>query len=157
MPAPPSTDNYEVGGITAIIGGLDLGNVAGFNMDPSGVTVLQHFTARSGARKVDKQVVTMRFTLDEHQEDLYRLFFMGGGTTTSVTPLLNPLAETNIYIVFKNEAGNIWTFSAPRVTVRPASAMDMRDFSDWVPFELEAEILENTGTPTAPFGTFTFV
>ena len=147
---PPDTDNYQVGGVIIVLGGLDLGNVAGFGIDPSDVEVLQHFSARTGSRKVDKQIVvqkrlTFRATLDEHQADLYGKYFMGDVVDAGdkVTPLTNPLAESNILITYLNEDGTIWTYSHSRVTVRPSGAMDFGDFSDFVGYEIEIESLQD--------------
>lgn len=166
MPTPPNTDNYQVGGVKIIVGGLDLGNVAGFGVDPSDVEVLQHFSARTGARKVDKQVIvqkrmTFRATLDEHQADLYSKYFMGEVSGSQVLPLTNPLAETNILITYLNEDATIWTYSHTKVTVRPSAAMDFGDFSDWVGFEVEIESLQDedaaeVGGTVPTHGIFTF-
>lgn len=165
---PPNTSHYQVGGIKIILGGLDLGNVAGFGIDPSNVEVLQHFSSRTGARKVDRQVVvqkrmTFRATLDEHQADLYAKYFMGAAKTSDrVLPLTNPLAETNCVITYLNESGTIWTYSHTKVTVRPAAAMDFGDFSDWVGYEVEIESLQDENAAaiegTVPtHGIFDFV
>lgn len=161
MPTPPSTDNYQVGGVTIIVGGIDLGNIVTFAPDPSNIETLDHFSARSGTRKLDKQVIvqkTMRFRvgLDEHAPELYRLYFMGGGAGSAVTPLLNPLAERNIVITYLNEAGNLWTYSHTKCVVKPDGAMDFGEFNDWVGYGLAIETLEDSAVPTAPFGTITF-
>lgn len=133
--APPNTGHYQVGGIKIILGGLDLGAIAGFSADPSDIEVLQHFSSRTGARKVDKQVVVQkrlkfRATLDEHQEDLYAKYFMGRkgvADPTKVLVLTDPLVETNIVITYLNETATIWTYSHTKVTVRPAATMDFGD------------------------------
>jgi hypothetical protein len=161
MPVPPSTDNYQIGGVQIIVGGVDLGNVAGFGIDPSDVEVLQHFTARTGARKVDKQVVVQkrlrfRAELDEHAKETYAKYFMGDISTNEVRPLTQPLAEANCVITYRNEAGIIWTYSHTRVAVRPSGAMDFGDFSDWVTFEVEIEALQDDAAAPATHGKFTF-
>lgn len=154
---PPNTSHYQVGGVKIILGGLDLGNIAGFGIDPSNIEVLQHFSSRTGARKVDRQVVvqkrlTFRATLDEIQPDLFAKYFMGAlkskdQPSDAVLALTNPLAETNCVITYLNESGNIWTYSHTKVTVRPAAAMDFGDFSDWVGFEIEIESLQDENAP----------
>lgn len=150
---PPNTQHYQVGGVIIIVGGLDLGNVAGFGVNPSDVEVLQHFSSRTGVRKVDRQVVvqkrlTFTATLDEHQVDLYAKYLMGAKKTLDrVLALTDPLAETNIFIRYLNESGDIWSYSHTKVTVRPASAMDFGDFSDWVSFGIEIESLEDLNAP----------
>ena len=153
MPTPPSASNYQIGGVIISLGGVDLGNVAGFGIDASDVEIVQHFTARSGARKVDKQVVVQkrlkfRATLDEHQKTLYARYFMGNTATgDKVLALVAPLAESNITIRYLNESGDIWTFSHTRVTVRPAAAMDFGDFSDFIGYEVEIETLQDDAAP----------
>lgn len=160
MPLAPNTANYKVGGARAFLGGLDLGNLKAMEVDPTQLEVLQHFTARSGARKVDKQTVTQkrlffRFTLDEHAAELYRKYFMAGNTSLLVDALTQPLVETNCYIEWREETGVIWSFSHTRVTARPAAAMDFGEFTDWVDYQLEVEVLEDTAA-TPPLGRFTF-
>lgn len=153
MPVPPSASNYQVGGVTISLGGVDLGNIAGFGIDASDLEVLQHFTSRSGARKVDKQIIVQkrlkfRATLDEHQKTLYARYFMGATATNDrVLALTDPLVESNILITYLNESGTIWTFSHTRMTVRPAAAMDFGDFSDFVGFEVEMETLQDDAAP----------
>ncbi|MDR7496845.1 MAG: hypothetical protein QN174_07800 [Armatimonadota bacterium] len=161
MPTPPSTDNYQVGGVQIILGGVDLGNIAGFGIDPSDLEVLQHFTARSGARKVDKEIVVQkrlrfRATLDEHAKENYAKYFMGSISGSEVHPLTDPLAESNCVITYRNEAGEIWTYSHTRVSVKPAGAMDMGEFDDWVDFEIELESLQDDAQAPARHGRFTF-
>lgn len=161
MPTPPSTSNYQVGGATVILGGIDLGNIVSLEIDPSDVTVLQHFTARSGARKVDKQVIVQkrlvfRAELDEHAVQTYRKYFMAGGAGQAVQALTQPLAESNIVVQYVNETGNIWTFSHTRATSRPSGSMDFGEFSDWVSFEVEIEVLQDDAAAPAIHGTFTF-
>lgn len=161
MPTPPSTSNYQTGGVKIIVGGLDLGNVAGFGVDPSDLQVLEHFSARSGARKLDKKVVVQkalrfRATIDEHAVETYRFYFMGSTAPSKVYPLQFPLLELNCVIEFRNESAVIWTYSHTKVTVRPSAAMDFGEFSDWVGFEVEIEALEDTAASPATFGTITF-
>lgn len=161
MPNPPSAENYQVGGAIVILGGVDLGNVVNLGIDPTDMDILQHLTARSGSRKVDKQVVTrkrltFRVELDEHATGIYRQYFMGGGTGLAVTPLVNPLAETNCVIRWLNESVDIWSYSHTKVTSRPARSMDFNSFGDWATFEIEIEALVDAAVPTAPLGTFTF-
>lgn len=161
MPQPPDTDNYQVGGAQIILGGIDLGNIVSLEVDPSDVTVLQHFTARSGARKVDKQVVvqkrlTFRAELDEHAVQTYRKYFMAGGAGSDVEALTEPLAETNIVVQYRNESGEIWQFSHTKATTRPSGSMDFGEFDDWVAFEVEIEVLQDDAQAPAIHGTFTF-
>ncbi len=160
MPLPPNTANYKVGGMIVRLGGLDLGNIVSGTADPTQIEVLQHFTSRSGTRKVDRQIVTQkrlifRFTLDEHNADLYRKFFMAGNTGLLVDALTLPLVETNASIIYLEETGNIWTYSHTKVTARPAGPMDMGEFTDWTTYELEVEALEDAAA-TPPQGRFTF-
>ena len=161
MPLPPSTANYQVGGAKVIVGGLDFGNVVSLEADPTDITVLQHFTARSGARKLDKQVVvqkrlTFRVGLDEHAAELYRKFFLGGETGLTVTPLVLPLVDLNCVIEYRNETALVWSYSHTKVNVRPSGAMDFGEFDDFVGYEVEIEALEDTAVPSAPQGRFTF-
>lgn len=136
-----------------ILGGLDLGNVVTAEINAQDVTVIQHFTARSGARKLDKQIVTQkrlfwRFVLDEHQTYLYRKYFMATNnpadpTNRRVNALNAPLSETNIFVTYRNESTVIWTFSHTRASARPSAAMNLADFNAFVQFDLEVEVLED--------------
>lgn len=162
MPLPPNTANYQVGGAKVIVGGLDFGNVVSLELDPTDLDVLQHLTARSGARKVDKQTVTrkrltFRVGLDEHAAELYRKFLMGGNAGLLVDPLTLPLTELNCVIEYRNEAAVVWTYSHTKVTVRPSGSMDFGEFDEFVGYEVEIEALEDAGTPSSPHGRFTFV
>jgi hypothetical protein len=148
MPTPPSPQNYQIGGMRVILGGLDLGNIVTAEINAQDITVVQHFTARSGARVLDDQRVVQKrlffkFSLDEHQADLYRKYFMGGGTGNNVRLLTNPLAETNIVVEYRNESGIIWTYSHTRAQARPSAAMNFSDFNTYVRFDLDVEILED--------------
>lgn len=161
MPLPPNTANYQVGGARVFLGGLDLGNIVSLELDPTNLEILEHFTSRSGARKVDKKVVTQkrllfRAELDEHSADLYRKYFMAGNTGLLVDAMTLPLVETNCVIEWRNETAIIWTYSHTKITARPAAAMDMGEFTDWATYELEIEALEDAAA-TPPLGRFTFV
>lgn len=158
---PPSVTNYQVGGITVVVAGQDLGNIVSFGIDPTGLELLEHITARSGARKTDKKVVTKKslvfnVTLDEHAKETYAQYIMGTLTGSTVNALLNPLAEGNCVITYKNESATIWTYSHSKVVVSPSGAMDFGTFDDWVDFPIAIEALEDSAVPTAPHGTFTF-
>jgi len=157
----PSSSNYKIGGITIIFQGQDLGNIAGFGIDPSDLEVLQHFTARSGARKVDKEIVVskrlrFRATLDEHDKALYAMYLMGDVVGSYVQPLTQPLAEGNVVITYLTESGTVWTFSHSRASVKPAAAMDFGEFDDFVGFEIEIESLQDDAQAPALHGKFTF-
>lgn len=161
MPTPPSTSNYQVGGAKIILGGVNLGNIVSLEVDPSDVTVLQHFTSTSGARKVDKQVIVQkrlifRAELDEHAVETYRKYFMAGGAGAAVQALTNPLAETNITVEYVKEGGQIWLYSHTKATSRPSGSMDFGEFDDWVSMEVEIEILQDDAAAPAIHGTFTF-
>lgn len=158
---PPSTTNYKVGGARVYYGGLDLGNVVSLEWDPTEIEVLEHFTSRSGARKVDKQVVTSKrqtFTVgwDEHALELYRLFSMGSNSPTEVYPLTSPLAENAFVIEYRTEDGVVWTFSHTKVTCRPSGSMDWGEFEDWAGAEMVFETLEDAAAAPATHGRFTF-
>lgn len=161
MPLPPNTLNYQVGGAIVSIGGLDLGNIVSMEIDPTDLDILQHLTARSGARKVDKQVVTrkrltFRFGLDEHAAELYRKYFMGGNSGLLVDPLTQPLVELNCTVTYRNEGAVVWSYSHTKVSVRPSGAMDFGEFDEFVGFEVEMEALEDINQPSNPHGRFTF-
>ncbi len=153
MPLPPSASNYRIGGMSVVVGGLDLGNVVTAEINAQDITVIQHFTARSGARKLDQQIVTQkrlfwRFVLDEHQTYLYRKYFMAAAgasdpTNRRVDALSAPLAETNISVTYRNESVVIWSFSHTRASVKPSAAMNFSDFNAFVQFDIEVEILED--------------
>lgn len=169
MPTPPSADNYQVGGIKIVLGGIDLGDIQSFDADPSKVDVIEHYTARSGARKLDAQVavqkrLTFKAKLDEHVPELYGLFFMGNvdiATGLKVGLLTRPLAKTNCVITYLNETQVIWSLSHSTAQVRPSGAMNMADFRNFADFEIEVEFLEDD-TMTAidgivpSFGVLTF-
>jgi len=161
MPVP-STANYKVGGIKVKLGAQDLGNVVSFSMDPSNIETLDHFSARSGARKLDKQVVTQKrltFTveLDEHARELYQYLVMGSlFGANEVHALTNPLPESSVYIEYVEESGTIWTFSHSRAVVRPSGEADFGEFDDWVSYELEIEVLEDPMQSPATMGKFVF-
>lgn len=162
MPAPPSTQNYKVGGIRVRLGTLDLGNVVSFSMDSSNIETLDHFSARSGTRKLDKQVVTQKrltFTveLDEHARELYQYLVMGNlSGTNEVHAMTNPLPESSVYIEYVEESGPIWTFSHSKAVVRPSGEADFGEFDDWVSYELEIEVLEDPAQAPATMGRFIF-
>jgi hypothetical protein len=170
----PSPENYQVGGNIITLdyeseAPIDLGNIAGFSMDPSDLDVLEHFSARSGQRRKDRVVVVksgLKFgcTIDEHHPANYALFFMGNAAGNVVTPLTAPLAKHSLKIVYRNLAGVIWTFYAPKCVVRPSGASDFGDASDWSEMELEIEVIEDLENKygegedavPAPFGYFEF-
>lgn len=159
MPTPPDVLNYKIGGAHIILGGLDLGNIVSLEVEAS-ADVLQHFTARSGARKVDAQRarekrLMFRAELDEHSVETYRKYFMAGGTALQVDALTNPLEETNVVIEYREEAAVIWTYSHTRASARPSAAMSMGEFNEFVTFGLEIEPLIDEGA-TPPMGRFTF-
>jgi len=164
--AIPSAQNYQVGGIIITLNDgeqtIDLGCVAGFGMDPSGLDVLEHFCARSGVRQKDRVVIikqSLKFTakLDEHHPDIYAIVFMGDRDGNIVHPMTRPLAEFALSIVYRNLAGVIWTFTADRCTVKSSGASDFGDFSSWAEMEVEIEILKSAdGESVAPFGAFEF-
>lgn len=162
MPTPPNTGNYGVGGAILSIGGFDFGNVVSMEIDASDLEVLEHFTSRSGARQLDLQVVTQKkltftFEFDEHQADVYRQYFMGGNVGATVDALTVPLAVRNISLIWRNEAGTIWTFSHTRCQLVPSGAMDFGEFDDWATMEAEVRILQDlVGAGSATMGRFTF-
>lgn len=82
---------------------------------------------------------------------------MAGGTGLEVNAMTDPLVETNCYLQWLNESGNIVTFSHTKVTTRPAGAMDFNSFGEWVTFEIEIEILEDLSATPATMGKFTFL
>lgn len=163
MPAPPNTGNYQVGGAIVSIGGIDLGNIKNMEIDPTGLEVLEHYTSRTGARQLDRQIITQkkltfRFDLDEHASTLYRLYFMANGGGLLVNALQAPLTEMSMTVTWLNESATIWSYSHSRVTARPSQAMGFGEFRDWVPYTLEVEALQDLVTnPTYPLGRFTFV
>lgn len=171
MPVP-SAANYEVGGIQIVVGGVDLGDIQAFDMNPM-VDVLEHYTSRSGARKLDAQVaiqkrLTFKAKLDEHVASLYAQYLMGAvdtATSKEVLVLTQPLAKSNIVITYRNESATIWSYSHTTVTVRPASSMNMNDFKTWAEFDVEIEALEDpsaapivtaNGSQVPQFGVVTF-
>ncbi len=165
MPLPPNTLNYQIGGAKVIWGGLDFGNVVSLELDPTDIEVREHFTSRSGARKVDKSVVVQKRLLwrvgfDEHAAELYRTYVMGGNAGLTVDPLTQPLVEKNLVIEYRNEAGVIWTYSHTKANVRPSGSMDFGEFDEYVGGEFQIESLEDAtafilGSPV-PHGRFTF-
>lgn len=162
MPAPPSTSNYQTGGVIARIGGMDLGNIVSMEIDASDIEILEHFTARTGARQVDLRRVVEKnlvftFELDEHAAETYRKYFMGGNTGLLVDPLTQPLVEWNCSITYLNETATIWTYSHTRVNVAPSDAMDFGDFDDWATLEVEVKALLDTAQIGRELGRFTFV
>ncbi len=161
MPTPPSSTNYKVGGAKMIVGGIDFGNVVSLEIDPTDLELLEHFTSRSGARKMDKRVVVqksllLRVGLDEHAMEIYREYFMASNAGLVVYPLQNPLIERNITLEYRDESGVIWSFSHTKCVVRPSGSMDFGEFDDWVGFEVEVALLEDASVAPRTFGQFTF-
>lgn len=157
----PSPANYKVGGIRVVLGTQDLGNVVSFSMDPSDIETLDHFSARSGTRKLDKRVITQkrltfRVELDEHAKELYSFFVMGDVSGNVVNALTQPLAEYPVYIEYREESGIIWSFSHTKAVARPSGEADFGNFDDWVSYELEIEVLEDPAQAPATMGKFTF-
>lgn len=162
MPTPPSAANYQVGGIQIIVGGVDLGDIQAFDLNPM-VDVLEHYTSRSGTRKLDSQVaiqkrLTFKAKLDEHVASLYGQYLMGAldsATSKEVLVLTQPLVVSNIVITYRNESATIWSYSHTKVTVRPASSMNMNDFKTWSEFDVEIEALEDDAASpiTTPAGS----
>jgi hypothetical protein len=119
------------------------------------VTILDHFTARSGARTLDLQKVVrkrlfFKFVLDEHQADLYRIYFMGGtsgGLSATVRPMVSPLRIVNMLITYKNELQTIWTYSHTTVTARPSAPMNFSDFERFVQYSIDVEALTDLMVP----------
>lgn len=179
MPAtPPDTRNYVIGGSRVIVNatsvsldsnglitahnGVDLGNIVSLAIDPTDITVLQHFTARSGSRKMDKQVVTQkrlvfRIGLDEHAKETYQRYFMGSVSGDEVRPLTQPLAESPVFIHLRNETKAIWNYSHTKASIRPSGAMDFGEFDDFAGFAIEVEALFDESQTGKELGTFVFV
>ncbi len=170
MATPPSVTNLQIGGMVVSLGGLDLGNVVTAEINAQDVVVLEHFTARSGAKRVDetrliRKKLFWKFVLDEHQTDLYVKYFMATrGVGGVVNVMASALLETNISVTYKSggtqaapaPGSTIWTYSHTRARVRPAAAINFGDFNSFVQFDLDVDILEDAAQVGSEMGVFTF-
>lgn len=88
------SENYLLGGANVFWsnkgenGFLDIGNIVSFNLTRA-ITELEHFTASTGERKLDKSIITqaqlgMNFNIDEFNADNVNLLMFGDGKTSVV-------------------------------------------------------------------------
>jgi hypothetical protein len=155
---PPNVQNYEVGGVIIVLGGVDLGDIMSFSINPSQLDILEHYSARSGARKLDAQIViqkrfSMRAKLDEIQTQLLAKYFMGHYSGNEIAVLSQPLASSNCLITWLSEEGTIFTYSHTYVEIRPVAEMNFGEFREWVGYEIEIEALEDVNAPPFLDGT----
>lgn len=158
MPVAPNTANYKVGGHRVRFAAVDLGNIPDISIEAA-VTTLDHFTRRSGARVLDRQVITEKrlvftVTLDEHSVENYQRYFMATRVGNALGVLGAPLVEGAIIMDYLEESGNIATYSHTRGVVRPASPMAFGDGTDWASFQVEIEALQDLAV-TNTMGTWT--
>jgi hypothetical protein len=81
---------------------------------------------------------------------------MGGGGATTVFPLTSPLLETNVLLEVRDQTGIRFSYSHTRAIARPSGPIDLQESEEWGTYEMEVEALEDTATPSTPFGILTF-
>ncbi|MGR3593100.1 MAG: phage tail tube protein [Limimaricola soesokkakensis] len=156
MPANPSINNYYIGkGVVYWTpeGGAerDLGNVPEFEFTPE-IERLAHFSARSGVRTKDREVVIeksarLRLLMDEWSLDNLAMALMGDAPVTDGTSGItsfNLLAQSEVRGAIRFEGANAIgpqiTIRLPVVSFLPNSSINPIS-DEWGGLEVSGEVL----------------
>ena len=165
MPAAPSIDNYYIGkgrvfwtpeaGVER-----DLGNVPEFEFSPE-LEKLAHYSARSGVRTKDREVVTsksatLRLVMDEWSLENLSMALLGGAAADDGAGNMQfeLLAENEVRGAIRfegaNSVGPRIDIALPLVAFTPASSITPIG-DEWGGLEVTGEVLAVAGA----FGTIT--
>lgn len=160
----PNVDNYFVGaGIVKIklptdIAYVDAGNVSKFEYTTT-ATRLKHYSARTGIRRKDKDVVTqmdatVAMTMDEFNARNLA-FALLGSDPGGAAPIIINLGDTPdiiaaVRLVGTNDIGAKVQVDLPSVLIAPSGAIGLINAGTWGEIALVGEI--NADITTGLFG-----
>ena len=142
---------------------VDAGNATALTFTPK-ITLLDHFSSRSGIKSKDLSVVlqkeaTLKITLEEYTARNMAMLLLGDLTITSTTHAsVNVLNQSQInaaiQFVGHNDVGPKWSLVFPICNIIPTGAMDPINSGKFGTLEVTANVLADD---YGSFGTATCV
>jgi hypothetical protein len=152
----PNVDNYYLGtGVVSIKFAtdsqyIDAGNATALTFTPK-ITLLDHFSSRSGHKTKDLSVVLqteadLKITLEEYTARNMAMLLLGALTVTSTTHasisiLTASAIRASVKFVGANDVGPQWTMEFPICDIVPSGAMDPINTGKFGDIQITANVL----------------